>query len=43
MFITSNCAEFCPILVGQLINIITEKMNGRRTVGEAKTWGSILS
>ena len=28
MFITSNCADLRPTLVGQLVNIITEKMNG---------------
>ena len=45
MFITSNCAELCPTLVDQLVNIIiiTEKTNGGRTVCEAKKWGSILS
>ena len=39
MFITSNCADLRPTLVGQLVNIITEKVNGGRTVGEAKNGG----
>ena len=43
MFITSNCADLRPTLVGQLVNIITEKTNGGRTVCEAKKWRSILS
>ena len=42
MFITSNCADLRPTLVG-LVNIITEKTNGGRTVDEPKKWGSILS
>ena len=43
MFITSSCADLRPTLVGQLVNIITEKTNGGRTACEAKKWGSILS
>ena len=42
MFITSNCSELCPILVDQLVNIITEKANGGHTVGEAKNGGVYL-
>ena len=42
MFINSNCSELCPILVDQLVNIITEKANGGHTVGEAKNGGVYL-
>lgn len=42
MFITSNCAELCPILVGQLVNIITEKTNGGGQLVKPKNWGVYL-
>ena len=35
-------SELCPILVGQPVNIITEKANGGHTVGEAKNGGVYL-
>ena len=42
MFITSNCAELCPILVGQLVNIITEKTNGGGQLVKPKNGGVYL-
>ena len=42
MFITSNCSELCPILVGQLVDIITEKANGGGQFVKPKNGGVYL-
>ena len=36
MFITSNCSELCPILVGQLVNTVGEAKNGGVYLVEGK-------
>ena len=42
MFITSNCADLRPTLVGQLVNIITEKTNGGSILKQGKNGGMYL-